>query len=184
MPKQKRIAVVNLSTTRAVDEIAKRRNGKVFRSAVGEINVVEKMKTTHAVIGGEGSGGVILPEVHYGRDALVGIVIALQNLAEFGGTLSEYKKTLPPFEIVKKKIDVGRKTPGAIFKTLEDRFSKFKINTDDGLKIDAPDYWIHVRKSNTEPVIRIIAEARTKREAEARIAEIEKTIKKQQGGSR
>ncbi len=184
IPKQKRIAVVNLSTTRAVDEIAKRRNGRVFRSAVGEINVVQKMKKVHATIGGEGSGGVILPEVHYGRDALVGIALALENLAEFGGTLSEYKKTLPSLEIVKKKIGIGKRKPDAVIEMLKDRFSKFKINTDDGLKVDAPDYWIHIRKSNTEPVMRIIAEARTKREAEIHIAEIEHIMEKQRGGLR
>ncbi len=174
LPKQRRIAVVNLSTTRAVDEIAKRRGGTVYRSAVGEINVVEKMERVRASIGGEGSGGVILPEVHYGRDALVGIALALQNLVESGGTLSEYQRTLPLFEIAKKRIDIGGKKPDAILEMLKERFSKFKINTDDGLKIDAPDYWVHIRRSNTEPIVRIIAEARTKKEAEARASEIER----------
>ncbi len=175
-PPRKRIAVVNLSTTRAVDEATHKYNGRSFQSPVGEINVVKKMKKVNAVIGGEGSGGVILPEVHYGRDALVGIALALQNLLEFGGTLSELKETLPEFEIVKKKIEIGTKNPEKIISVFKKRYSKFKINTEDGLKIDAPDYWIHLRKSNTEPIIRVIAEARTREEAEARASEAAKLV--------
>lgn len=175
-PLHKRIAVVNLSTTRAVEEVGKRYNGKVYRSPVGEINVVKKMKKVKAVIGGEGSGGVILPEVHYGRDALVGIALTLQSLLEFGGTLSELKKSLPPFEIVKKKIAVKGKNPEKIIKAVKKHYTKFKTNTEDGLKIDAPTYWIHLRKSNTEPIIRVIAEARTKKEAEAYATEVVRFI--------
>lgn len=175
---EKRIAVVNLSTTRAVDEIARGLDGKVFRSPVGEINVVKKMKEVSAVVGGEGSGGVILPEVHYGRDALVGIGITLQHLLEFGGTLSELKSFLPQFEIIKKRIELGKKNPNKIINAIKKRYSKFEINTDDGLKIDAPDYWIHLRKSNTEPIIRVIAEAASRKEAEARAVEVVKLVEK------
>ncbi len=192
-PAEQRIAVVNLSTTRAVDEIAHELKGKVFRSAVGEINVVKKMKKVNAMVGGEGSGGVILPEVHYGRDALVGIGITLQHLLEFGGTLSELKKSLPKFEIVKKRIELGKKNLDKIFDTIKKHYSqskvggstrrankstaqKFDINTEDGLKIDAPNYWIHLRKSNTEPIIRVISEAATKEEAELRVAEVAKLV--------
>jgi len=175
-PAEQRIAVVNLSTTRAVDEIARGLEGKVYRSAVGEINVVKKMKSVNAIVGGEGSGGVILPEVHYGRDALVGIVITLQHLLEFGGTLSELKESLPNFEIVKKKIELGRRNPEKIIGAIKKRFSNLEINTEDGLKIDAPDYWIHLRKSNTEPIIRVIAEAATRKEAEAQASVVAKIV--------
>ncbi len=178
LPVERRIAAVNLSTTRAVDEIARGLNGKVFRSAVGEINVVKKMKKVNAVVGGEGSGGVILPEVHYGRDALVGIGITLEHLLEFGGTLSALKNSLPKFEIVKKRIELCGKNPERTIDTIKKHYSKFDLNTEDGLKIDAPDYWIHLRKSNTEPIIRVIAEAVTKEEAELRAAEVAKLVEK------
>ncbi len=176
-PVDKRIAAVNLSTTRAVDVIGERLEGRVFRSPVGEINVVKKMKKIGAVVGGEGSGGVILPEIHYGRDALVGIGIVLQHLLEFGGTLSELKESLPKFEIVKKRIDLGKKDPGRIINAVKRKYSKFKTNTKDGLKIDAPDYWIHLRKSNTEPIIRVIAEAPSRVEAERRASEVVDFVK-------
>jgi len=178
VPIEQRIAVVNLSTTRAVDEIARGLNGKVFRSAVGEINVVKKMKKVNAVVGGEGSGGVILPEIHYGRDALVGIGLTLQHLFEFGGTLSELKMSLPNFEIIKKRIDLGKKNPEKIITAIRKHYSKFDINTEDGLKIDAPDYWIHLRKSNTEPIIRVIAEAATAEKAESRANEVARLVEK------
>jgi len=175
-PVEQRIAAVNLSTTRAVDKIARELDGKIYRSAVGEINVVKKMKEMNSVIGGEGSGGVILPEVHYGRDALVGIGITLQHLLEFGGTLSEMKNSLPKFEIVKKRIALGKKSPEKIIAAIKKHYSKFEMNTEDGLKIDAADYWIHLRKSNTEPIIRVIAEAATEKEARSRADEIENLV--------
>ncbi len=177
-PVDGRIAVVNLSTTRAVEEIARTLNGKVHRSAVGEINVVKKMKKVKAVVGGEGSGGVILPEVHYGRDALVGIGITLQHLLEFGGTLSELKESLPQFEIVKMRIEIGKKNPDRVINAVRRSYSKFEMNTEDGLKIDAPDYWIHLRKSNTEPIIRVLAEASSRKEAESRASEVMKLVQK------
>lgn len=177
-PEGKRVAAVNLSTTRAVDEIARSLGGQVFRSPVGEINVVKRMKEVGAVVGGEGSGGVILPEVHYGRDALVGVVITLQHLLEFGGTLSELKDSLPRFEIVKKRIDLGRENPDRIIGAVKKQYSKYDLNMDDGLKIDAPDFWIHLRKSNTEPIIRVIAEAATQKEAELHATEVVSFVKK------
>ncbi|MCL5267605.1 MAG: phosphoglucosamine mutase [Bacteroidetes bacterium] len=177
-PEGKRIAAVNLSTTRAVDEIARKLGGKVYRSAVGEINVVKKMKEVGAIVGGEGSGGVILPEVHYGRDALVGIVITLQHLLEFGGTLSELKDSLPKLEIVKKRIELDKKSPDKIISAIKKQYSGYDINTDDGLKIDAPDYWIHLRKSNTEPIIRVIAEAASQKEAESHAMEVVRFVQK------
>ena len=116
---------------------------------INEINVIEKMKKVGAVIGGEGSGGVILPEVHYGRDSLVGIALILNELAEYGGKVSDYKTSLPQYYILKTKIP------------LQD-----PQNEEDGLRIDFEDSWVNFRKSNTEPIIRIITEAKTKKEAE------------------
>ena len=160
-------AVVNLSTTRAVDDVANEFGCKVFRSPVGEANVVKKMKEVKAVIGGEGSGGVILPKVVFGRDALTGTVIMLQHLLEFGGKMSELKKSLPQYFIAKKKIELGTMNPDEVIKTLVEKFRSGKINLEDGLRIDFTDHWVHFRKSNTEPIIRCIVEAKSKRDAES-----------------
>ena len=157
--------VVNLSTTKAVDEVAKIYDAKVYRSPVGEINVVKKMKEVGAIIGGEGSGGVILPEVHYGRDSLVGIALILQNLVEFGGKISEFKKTLPKFEIYKTKVGIEGIKPDEILEKVIEIYKGAEINTDDGIRVDFGDKWIHLRKSNTEPVLRVIAEAKDREEA-------------------
>ncbi len=158
--------VVNLSTTRAVEDVAKATGARVLRTPVGEINVAERMKQSGAVVGGEGSGGVILPAVHLGRDAIVGIGIVLQQLAEFGGTLSEFKATLPQYSIVKSKVSVSSADPQKLLLALRERHaSEGRVNTDDGLKIDFADSWVHLRGSNTEPIVRIIAEARRKEEA-------------------
>jgi phosphomannomutase len=162
-----KIATVNLSTTRAVDDVAKEFGGKVFRSPVGEINVVKEMKHNRSIIGGEGSGGVIIPELHYGRDAMVGIALVLQEFAEFKGKVSEYKNTLPQYYISKAKFDVTGNPDSTLRKVVEHYKNKnCKITTTDGVKLDFPGYWIHMRKSNTEPIIRIIVEARSKKEAE------------------
>ena len=166
LSKTKGSVVVNLSTTRAVDDIAEANGCKTYHSSVGEANVVKLMKEVDAVIGGEGSGGVIYPELHYGRDALVGTVILLQQLLEFGGTMSELKAVIPQYSIAKKKIEIGYANPDEIVKKLIDKYSDAKINTDDGLRIDFDDHWIHLRKSNTEPIIRCIAESDTMEKAE------------------
>ena len=166
LSKTKGSVVVNLSTTRAVDDIAEANGCKTYHSSVGEANVVKLMREVHAVIGGEGSGGVIYPELHYGRDALVGTVILLQQLLEFGGTMSELKAVIPQYSIAKKKIEIGSANPDEIVKKLIDKYSDAKINTDDGLRIDFDDHWIHLRKSNTEPIIRCIAESDTMEKAE------------------
>jgi phosphomannomutase len=165
LSKEKGNIVVNLSTTRTVDDIAEDADCKVYRSPVGEANVVKKMKAVDAVIGGEGSGGVIFPALHYGRDALVGTAIILQHLVEFGGTLSELKAALPEYHIAKAKIDVGDKNPDELIKNLELKYSNENINTLDGLRIDFDDHWVHFRKSNTEPIIRCIVEAKTEEKA-------------------
>ncbi len=124
------------------------------------------MKEVNAVIGGEGSGGVIFPALHYGRDALVGIAITLQHLLEFGGTISELKEELPAYFIAKKKIVLGNVKPDEIINELIKKYGGEKINTDDGLRIDFKDHWVHFRKSNTEPIIRIITEAKDEESAE------------------
>jgi phosphomannomutase len=158
--------VVNLSTTRAVDDIARTYGAEVIRTPVGEINVAKRMKEVGAIIGGEGSGGVILPAVHLGRDALVGIGLLLQMLAEFPGTLSQLKATLPRYSIVKGKIELGGTSPDAVLNRIaESQRGKGEVNVEDGVKLDFPDHWIHLRKSNTEPIVRIIAEAATAEEA-------------------
>lgn len=165
LSKTKGNVVVNLSTTRAVDDVAESYGCKVYRSPVGEANVVVKMKEVDAVIGGEGSGGVIYPALHYGRDALVGSAIILQHLLEFGGTITEMKKALPEYHIVKSKIAVGDRNPDEVINGLVQKYSNEKINTDDGLRIDFDDHWVHFRKSNTEPIIRCIVEAKTESHA-------------------
>ena len=166
LSKKKGNVVVNLSTTRAVDGVAEAAGCKVYRSSVGEANVVKKMKEVDAVIGGEGSGGVIYPALHYGRDALVGIAITLQHLSEFGKPISELKKSLPDYFIAKKKIELGNIKPDDIINSLVRKYKSEKVNTEDGLRIDFADHWVHFRKSNTEPIVRIITEAKTKAKAE------------------
>ena len=165
LSKKKGNVVVNLSTTRAVDDVAAKYGCKVYRSPVGEANVVKKMKEVKAVIGGEGSGGVIFPELHYGRDALVGIALILQDLTDYGKSLSKLKDELPQYFISKKKIELTT-NPDEVIQKLKATFSGPKINTDDGLRVDFNDHWVHFRKSNTEPIVRIITEAKTKAEAE------------------
>jgi len=154
--------VVNLSTTRAVDDIARSHGAEVIRTPVGEINVAKRMKALGAVVGGEGSGGVILPDVHLGRDAIVGIALVLQLLAESGGTLSGLKARLPQYSIAKGKVELSGTSPDDLLRRIAEAHARDgRMNTDDGLKIDFPDHWVHLRKSNTEPIVRVIAEART-----------------------
>lgn len=159
---------VNLSTTRAVDDIADKYNGKVFRSPVGEINVVKEMIKNKSLVGGEGSGGVIFPDIHYGRDSLAGIALVLNELSEWKGKVSDYKNSLPRYYISKTKIDKVD-NPDKILKSIEKKYlmnkEVIKINNTDGLKIDFKNNWVHMRKSNTEPIIRIITEAKTEKEA-------------------
>lgn len=163
---RKRPVVINLSTTRAVEDIASEYGTPVIRTPVGEINVAKRMRESNALIGGEGSGGIIHPGVHYGRDAIVGIVLVLQYLTEIGKPLSALRATLPNYFIKKDKIRIHGADPDTILQSIADAGNgKGKINTEDGVRMDYPDYWVHFRKSNTEPIIRIIAEARTSEEA-------------------
>ncbi len=153
--------VINMSTTRAVGDIANEYGCKLFRSPVGEANVVRKMKEVDAVIGGEGSGGVIYPALQYGRDALAGTVLTLQHMLEFGGTLSELKSSLPEYHIVKNKVEMDPEKADNVLSELIEKYKSEQINTEDGLRIDFDDHWLHIRKSNTEPILRIMVEAGT-----------------------
>lgn len=152
----------NLSSTMALGEIAKKHGVNFFESAVGEVNVVHEMKKQSAVIGGEGNGGVIYPELHYGRDALVGVALFLTFLAKSKMSSSELRATYPDYKIVKEKIELTEYTDlDSMLEHVRRKFIDYPCNTIDGLKISFPDGWVHLRKSNTEPIIRIYSEAKT-----------------------
>lgn len=158
--------VSNLSSTRALRDVTINHKGCYNASAVGEVNVVEKMKETNAVIGGEGNGGVIYPELHYGRDALVGIALFLTQLAERELSVLELRKTYPNYFISKNKIELTSEIDvKSILEFLKEKYKNEQITTIDGLKIDFEDGWVHLRKSNTEPIIRIYAESEGKDKA-------------------
>ncbi|MEO2084878.1 MAG: phosphoglucosamine mutase [Marinoscillum sp.] len=161
----------NLSSSLALKVITEKHGGIYYTSAVGEINVVEKMKKENAIIGGEGNGGVIYPKTHYGRDSLIGIVLILSLLAERNIPLSALKKTLPQFSIVKKKLNFDGNIKN-VLEFFKQEYLKCKITTIDGIRIDFHNSWVHVRKSNTEPVIRVIAEAVSLKEASRLAKEI------------
>ena len=170
--------VSNLSSSRALRDVTLKYGGQYNAAAVGEVNVVAKMKETNAVIGGEGNGGIIYPESHYGRDALVGIALFLTNLAKKKVKASELRATYPQYFISKQKIELTLSTDvDAILSKVKEKFAQYDITDIDGVKIDFPDKWVHLRKSNTEPIIRIYAEAQTMQEAEKLGAEIIKIIK-------
>ena len=169
--------VTNLSTTRAIDDICATYDAELTRTAVGEIHVAKKMRELGAIVGGEGNGGVILPESHIGRDAPVGIGLTLQHLTEFGGTLSSLKASLPQYFITKGRVDVGSLNPDDVLRRLQARHSgEGRATTFDGLKLDFSDCWVHLRKSNTEPILRIIAEAPDKKKADELVAAFSKEI--------
>ena len=162
--------VSNLSSTRALRDVTEKHGGQYTAAAVGEVNVTTKMKEVGAVIGGEGNGGVIYPESHYGRDALVGIALFLSSLAQKGCTVSELRATFPSYQIAKNRIDLTPETDvDAILVKVKEMFSKdpsATVNDIDGVKIDFPDRWVHLRKSNTEPIIRVYSEAQTMEQAD------------------
>lgn len=169
--------VSNLSSTRALRDVTLAHGGEYNAAAVGEVNVVTKMKETGAVIGGEGNGGVIYPESHYGRDALVGIALFLSHLAHKQMKVSELRATYPPYFIAKNRIDLQPGTDvDAILAKVKDIYKNEKINDIDGVKIDFADGWVHLRKSNTEPIIRIYSESSTMEKSEALGAEIIKLL--------
>ena len=163
--------VSNLSSTRALRDVTKKHGGKYTAAAVGEVNVTTKMKEVGAVIGGEGNGGVIYPESHYGRDALVGIGLFLSSLAQKSMQASELRKTFPDYQIAKNRIDLTPETDvDAILVKVKEMFAQDPeavVNDIDGVKIDFPTKWVHLRKSNTEPIIRVYSEAQTMDEADA-----------------
>lgn len=162
--KMGRVAV-NMSTSRASEDIAKYYNCMFVRSKVGEINVAEKMKEIEAIIGGEGNGGVILPELHTGRDAPVAVALTLQHLLEFGGSLKELHQSMPQYTIVKQKVNIEGMNPDQVLETMSKKYEDQQIDLLDGVKIDFPESWVHLRKSNTEPIVRVITEAQSENQA-------------------
>lgn len=178
LSQQKGNTVSNLSSTRALRDVTQKHGGTYAAAAVGEVNVVSKMKETNALIGGEGNGGVIYPASHYGRDALVGIGLFLTHLAKSGKKCSELRATYPPYFISKNKIEL---TPGLdvdnILSRMKEKYSHEQVNDIDGVKIDFPDKWVHLRKSNTEPIIRIYSEGSSIKEAEGLAQKIIADIK-------
>jgi phosphomannomutase len=171
--------VSNLSSTRALRDITEKHGCSYFSSAVGEVNVVEEMKSRNAIIGGEGNGGVIYPELHYGRDALVGIALFLTYIVKSGMKCSELRKKFPDYVIAKKRVEV---TPELDFTLvladIKNKYSGFPIDDRDGMRVDLPEGWVQVRKSNTEPIIRIYAEGKCSEDAEAIAAEVIEIVKK------
>jgi phosphomannomutase len=160
--------VSNLSSSRALRDITLKHNGNYQASAVGEVNVVEVMKATNAIIGGEGNGGIIYPESHYGRDSLVGVALFLTHLASLDVTVAELRASYPQYYMSKNKIELTPEIDvDAILETITKKYAHEKISTIDGVKIDFPSEWVHLRKSNTEPIIRIYTEAPTQRDADA-----------------
>jgi phosphomannomutase len=165
--KTKGNTVSNLSSSRALRDITQKHGGTYEAAAVGEVNVVTKMKANNAIIGGEGNGGIIYPESHYGRDSLVGTALFLMLMAERGGTVAELRASYPSYFMSKKKIAL---TPGldvdGILKAMAAKYADEELSTIDGVKIDFPENWVHLRKSNTEPIIRIYTEAKSQAEAD------------------
>ena len=181
-PNTQLTTVSNLSSTRALRDVTEKYGGQYAAAAVGEVNVTTRMKQVGAVIGGEGNGGVIYPESHYGRDALVGIALFLSSLAQKGMKASELRKTFPNYFIAKNRIDLTPSTDvDAILVKVKEMFANEQVNDIDGVKIDFPDKWVHLRKSNTEPIIRVYSEAHTMEEADALGKQIMDIVYKMQG---
>ena len=152
--------VSNMSSTRALRDVTEKHGGQYYASAVGEVNVVAKMKEVNAVIGGEGNGGIIVPELHYGRDALIGIALFLSHLARFGKSIGELRRMYPVYVMSKNKIELDRDVDlQQIFEGIKEKYKKQPIHTEDGVKIEFDNEWVHLRASNTEPIIRIYSES-------------------------
>ena len=170
--------VSNLSSSRALRDVTNSHNCSYSAAAVGEVNVVAKMKETNAIIGGEGNGGVIYPEAHYGRDALVGVALFLSLLAKSGKTVSQLKATYPQYAIAKNKIELTPEIDvDKILVAMKEKYANENITDIDGVKIDFADSWVHLRKSNTEPIIRIYSEAHSMQEADKLADDIKEVIK-------
>jgi len=171
--------VSNMSSSRALRDITNKHNGSYQASAVGEVNVVELMKATNAIIGGEGNGGIIYPELHYGRDSLVGVALFLTYLANQDKTVAELRSSYPQYFMSKNKIELTPQIDvDAILEAMTQQYKNENITTIDGVKIDFAENWVHLRKSNTEPIIRIYTEAKTQEEADALALRIIEEIKK------
>jgi phosphomannomutase len=167
LSKTKGNTVSNLSSSRALRDITEKHGGTHEAAAVGEVNVVNKMKSNNAIIGGEGNGGIIYPESHYGRDSLVGTALFLMLMAERGGTVAELRSSYPSYFMSKKKIQLTPELDvDGLLKTMAEKYANEDISTIDGVKIDFPENWVHLRKSNTEPIIRIYTEAKSQSEAD------------------
>lgn len=178
LSKQKGNTVSNLSSTRALKDVTEKHGGEYFASAVGEVNVVKMMKEVNAVIGGEGNGGIIDPQLHYGRDALIGIALFLTHLAQSHTTTAELRKTYPDYFMSKQKIDLPKGTDvKAILEKVKTQYAAQPVNTVDGVKIEFDKSWVHLRSSNTEPIIRVYSEASTTEKADALANEVMYTIK-------
>jgi len=173
--------VTNLSTTMALDKLAEKYGSKIKRSAVGEINVVQKMIEIDSNLGGEGNGGVILKEAHLGRDSLVGVTMVLNRLAQSDEPLSEIMQGLPHFEMIKDRLDLIQKSgekldSEGVFNIAKSLFSDAEVNTVDGLKFTWDDRWLHLRSSNTEPILRIYVEAPTKEQAKELVEKLKSNL--------
>ena len=167
LSKAKGNVVSNLSSSRALRDIAQKYGVTYSAAAVGEVNVVTEMKRVEAIIGGEGNGGIIYPELHYGRDALVGVALFLSHLAERGGSVQQLRENYPAYFMSKNKIQLTEQiNPDLILKAMEQKYAHEQTTTIDGLKIDFADSWVHLRKSNTEPIIRIYTEGKSQKEAD------------------
>jgi len=170
--------VSNLSSTRALRDVTEKAGGKYFAAAVGEVNVVEAMKMNDAIIGGEGNGGIIYPELHYGRDALVGIALFLTHLAKFGKSTSLLRASYPNYFISKNKIELTPEIDvDAVLEGIKEKYNKQPVNTIDGVKIEFDKEWVHLRKSNTEPIIRIYSESQSRTTADNLAEKIIRDIK-------
>lgn len=176
LEKKKGTVVINLSTSRMIDDIARKFKSRVIRTKIGEINVVQGMKRHRAIIGGEGNGGVIDPRAHYGRDSLAGMGLILQYLAESGKSVSSLTESFPRYYLVKRKVGFPAGKKKDVLSMIEKEFAGEKLDRRDGIKVIRESSWVHIRSSGTEPVIRVLAEARTKREAEEMAVSILKKI--------
>jgi phosphomannomutase len=172
------IAVANLSSSRMLDDVAKENGSKVIRTPVGEANVIQAMLASGAAIGGEGNGGVIDPRIVPGRDSLVGIAYVLQLMAATNLSVSQIVERIPRYEIVKTKFPCRREDANRVVAALKEHFAKEKVDTQDGIRIDWADGWVHARSSNTEPIMRVIAEGPDRAKAEAWIAQVQDVVKK------
>ncbi len=171
--------VSNLSSTRALKDVTEKHGGEYFASAVGEVNVVQMMKEVNAVIGGEGNGGIIDPHLHYGRDALIGIALFLTHLAKSGLTTAELRKSYPDYFMSKNKIDLPKETDvKVLLQKVKEEYASHEVNTVDGVKIEFEKSWVHLRASNTEPIIRVYSEASTIDKAKEIAEEVMEKIKK------